>query len=94
VTGISRLFQPEKPNQEPAGSANPHGVQPAPNARLTRGGQAGRANEEEKMDPTERAAARRLEQAVQRIQANRDRRTYLPGSVKEDPANLNNRRDW
>lgn len=60
---------------------------------MKRGGHSARADEEEKMDPAEQAALRRLEQAVQRIQANRDRRTYLPGAAKRDPANPE-RRDW
>jgi hypothetical protein len=44
-------------------------------------------------DPVERAAARRLRQAVQRIQKARDGRTPPPGSPGEAPSS-DRRRDW
>ena len=49
----------------------------------------------QKTDPAERAAAERLERAIQRIQANRDSRMNKPLKVSRgDPANLENGRDW
>jgi hypothetical protein len=45
-------------------------------------------------DPTERAAALRLQQAIQRIQTNRDRHAAKPSSGRGDPANQDGRRDW
>jgi plasmid stabilization system protein ParE len=49
---------------------------------------------EEITDPTERIAAQRLQQAIQRIQTNRDRHAGKPGAGRGDPANQNGRRDW
>jgi hypothetical protein len=93
VPGISQLFQPERLNQDRDATPHPKGAVPGPDERLSRG-QAQRALDEEKMDPSERAAAQRLQQAIQRIQTNRDRRAVVPGPVKEDPTNLNRHRDW
>jgi hypothetical protein len=45
-------------------------------------------------DPTERAAVQRLQQAIQRIQTNRDRHATKPSAGRGDPANQNGRRDW
>jgi hypothetical protein len=44
-------------------------------------------------DPAERAAAGRLQQAIRRIQANRERhQPRTPGRI--DPSNLERKRDW
>jgi hypothetical protein len=45
-------------------------------------------------DPVERAAARRLRQAVQRIQKARDSRQPPPGAGKGEVPGSDRRRDW
>jgi hypothetical protein len=86
---VSRLFQPEQTKQpQTPGQAGAVGGAP-------RAGQVpGASNLDEGLDPGQRAAAQRLQQAVQRIQLRRDQRAPGVSPQREDPANQERRRDW
>jgi hypothetical protein len=100
---LAKLFQPQT---APAGNKPPDdkgaaagGSQEGPMAgSSTKLGQSGKAPDLKDVDsiadPVEREAARKLQQAVQRIKANRDRRVVPARSGKGDATATDTRRDW
>jgi hypothetical protein len=85
---VADLFHPQSPDATPR--------QPTPPGSgfggSSSGGQStGRERDE---DPTVRAAAMRLQQAIKRIQDKRAQRVPGRGPGQEDPADLNRYRDW
>jgi hypothetical protein len=92
-SAIAELFRPGS-TPSTAGSAGP-ALKRNAEGTLSRG-EPGRAPEriEDITDPVERAAAQRLQQAIQRIQTNRDRHAPKPSAGRGDPANQDQRRDW
>jgi hypothetical protein len=93
---VDKLFKP--------GTANPAERKGGGSGGTTAGsgrlgsGQAGQATDSDitdgNGDPVERAAARRLRQAVQRIQKGRESRQPAPAAGKGDVPNSDRRRDW
>jgi hypothetical protein len=100
---LSKLFQPQS---APAGNKPPDdkgaaagGTQEGPTAgSSSRLGKSGKAPDLKDIDsiadPVEREAARKLQQAVQRIKANRDRRIMPARGGKGDATSTDTRRDW
>jgi hypothetical protein len=95
---VSQLFQPGQHDATEAAAPTGSGakVRSGPMAGKLPRTDPGRAplRIEEITDPTERAAAQRLQQAIQRIQTNRDRHAAKPGPGGSDPASQSGRRDW
>jgi hypothetical protein len=100
---VAKLFQPEttppigaKPTDQrgvaQGGSIEGAGAGSSP--RLGKGGKALDVNDVDAIaDPVEREAARKLQMAVQRIKANRDRR-IVPNPSGRGDASKDGRRDW
>jgi hypothetical protein len=97
---VAKLFKPDKSDDRPAsstgtgGAGSMDGQKPGHSAKLGVGSKVFQPQDLDAIaDPVERAAAKRLQEAIKRIQANRDRRLKLiPGLG--DTANLTGRRDW
>ena len=98
-----RLFQPEtsppnsSPNKNSTGASS--GAQDGPlGGSATRLGKTGRVpdfhNLEAITNPTEREAALKLQQAVQRIKANRERRSNGPVRPGNGSPGADTKRDW
>lgn len=91
---VARLFQPESPHAPDQGGA-PQGPKAGSSRRLAAAGEAPDLTDVDAIaDPVEREAARRLRQAVQRIQAGRDRRPARGPQGRPVDLDGERRRDW
>lgn len=93
---VRKLFRPEKtgPDEKKATDAPPGGKGDGAAGRGSGGGQAAGDDPQAEGDPLERAAARRLQQVIQRIQTGRSSRPPAAGPSKAAPADPDRRRDW
>jgi hypothetical protein len=100
---VSRLFEPQTPpppqtREDHPGAAALGGAPGQRPGSSTKLGQASGARDrydiEDIADPVEREAARRLQQIIQRIKSNRDRRPVPAGKVTGNASEEDWRRDW
>ena len=98
---VAKLFKPDKTDTRPSsntgtgGAGTADGKKPGLAARLGVGGKTFHPQDFDAIaDPVERSAAKRLQEAIKRIQANRDRRLKLMRPGQSDPADQTGRRDW
>jgi hypothetical protein len=97
-----RDVQPSEAARVPGGSSpgasGSIGSSPEPRTPAGAVGSGGRAAPVEAplddLNATERAAVQRLQQAIRRIQTNRDRHSVKPAEPKDEAIDLNRRRDW
>jgi hypothetical protein len=92
---VDKLFKPGTPRPSDRDTPGTGGSLPGPGRNgFSKSGRDEADETDGQGDPVEQAAARRLRQAIQRIQNSREGRQPAPGAGKGEPPPSGRRRDW